>query len=116
MCTGVIPGPDLSGLGDIAGLIKKLIDPGSEKREQVQEFFLQNPDVGKQFAVAQQEQEDQFRSTRAPGLAGVGDASIGSLGAQIDVPNVLDQFGINVDETKQILSPFVTTAQEKQTQ
>ena len=116
MGTGVIPGPDLSGLGDIVGLIRKLIDPGREKREQVEEFFLGNPDVGKQFAIAQQEQEDQFRSTRAPGLAGVGDASIGTLGVQIDVPNVLDQFGIDLDQTKQILSPFVTTAQERQTQ
>ena len=74
MGTGFIPGPDLSGLGDIAGLIKKLIDPGSEKREQVQEFFLQNPDVGKQLAVAQQEQEDRLRSQRAAGVAVAGNA------------------------------------------
>ena len=116
MGTGFIPGPDLSGLGDIAGLIKSLVDPGREKEKQIQEFFLGNPDVGKQFAVAQQELEDQFRDERAQGLAGVGDASIGTLGVQIDVPNVLEQFGVDLDRTKQILSPFVTTAQERQTQ
>ena len=53
MGTSFIPGPDLSFIGDIGKTIAQLIDPGREKREQVEEFFLGNPDVGKQFAIAQ---------------------------------------------------------------
>ena len=104
--TGFIPGPDLSGIGQIAGLIKQLISPDDPREREIEEFFLQNPEVGQQFASAQREAERQFESD--PPLKDIGDAAIENV-----TPNVLEQFGFSPDKTQQLLSAFPETGQER---
>jgi len=105
MGTSFIPGPDLSFIGDIGRSIGQIIDPNREQREQVEAFFLQNPEIGQQFALAQREAERQFQ---ADPPQDVGDARVETV-----VPNVLEQFGFKLDDTQQLLSAFPESPEER---
>ena len=105
MGTGFIPGPDFSFIGKLGQSIAQLIDPGAERRGQVEELFLTNPDVGIQFAAAQRELERQFQ---ADPPQDVGNAAVLNV-----VPNVLEQFGFKLDDTQQLLSAFPETSDER---
>ncbi len=98
-----IPGPDFSGLARLGAGIGKILNPNREREEQIQEFFLQNPIEGAQFAAAQRELERQFEAN-----PNIGDASV-----DIPVPNVLEQLDIDRDKTLQILAAFPESGQER---
>lgn len=105
MGTSFIPGPDLSFIGDIGKSISQIIDPGRERRQQVEEFFLANPEIGQQFAAAQREAERQFQANPP---ADVGDARVEGV-----VPNVLEQFGFDPGQAQQTLKAFPESAAER---
>lgn len=105
MGTSFIPGPDFGFIGDIGQSIAQIIDPGKERRQQVEEFFLANPQIGAQFASAQREAERQFQAAPPP--------DVGVAGVEGVVPNVLEQFGFDSDAAQQLLSAFPESPEER---
>ena len=101
-----IPGPDIGGsLASIGQSIGQILDPNRERREQVEELFLTNPQILQQFAEAQREAERQFNENPP---VGVGDAALENV-----APNVLEQFGHSLSQTKQILAAAPETGKER---
>lgn len=106
MTAPIIPGPgqDIgAALGNIVGLIRKIVDPGREERDRVEQFFLANPEIGQQFAAAQREQVRAFETS----------PDIAKAGVSVPPPNVLQPFGFDVGQTEQVLGAFPENEAER---
>lgn len=124
-----IPPPNFGGaFAQLGQGIANIIDPNADRKRMIADFFLQNPQIGAQFAEAQRrlEQERIAGTLEAPELtqeelqaAGTADAPLPSIvGREAErlepvgpEPNIFPD--LSLEETRTLLAPFPSTIEER---
>ncbi len=112
----MVPPPQIAGaLSSIGQLIGTLIDPNKQRREQIENMLLQNPEIGAALAAQQEQEELQGRQAVAEltGLEGEVQAPEGIpveapeiTGVEARPANVLEGYGFSPEQAEQTLRPF----------
>jgi hypothetical protein len=116
-----IPPPQIGQiLASLGSSLAGIIDPNRGRRKEIENFLLQNPEIGASLAAQQEQEEAQGRQAVAE-LTGVEGEVQTPEGLPVEAPtitgveaapaNVLEAYGFNPEQARQALRPFRGMAQ-----
>lgn len=113
-----VPPPNIGGaLAALGESLAKIIDPDAERRRQVENFLLQNPEVLGQFAAAQRTATREAGPPRTEVAREAADARRPAPSAEGEAerisPNVLEAFGFGREQAADLLRLAPETPAER---